>query len=219
MNVYFDTEFTGLVPGTTLISIGMVAETGEHFYAEFTDYDESLCDDWVKEHVINYLWMPKNHPACIVDDKDLRKPGDEMLKYVHGNSDHIASELEQWLVEIPYGRNDDVAFEQIQLVSDVCHYDMTLLCNLFGGAMNLPARVNPVCYDLCQDIGFYFGECTEADGYYSVSDTDMKHAFDISRESLVCSLEHNEPLMEFKHNALCDARVIKRIYEGLRKRK
>ena len=52
MNLYFDTEFTGLRKDTTLISIGIVSEDGRKFYAEFTDYDESQCGDWIKQNVI-----------------------------------------------------------------------------------------------------------------------------------------------------------------------
>ena len=55
MKVWFDTEFTGLHKNTTLISIGLVNEYDETFYAEFTDYDESQCDDWIKENVLNNL--------------------------------------------------------------------------------------------------------------------------------------------------------------------
>ena len=36
MNIFFDTEFTGLRKDTTLISIGMIAENGKTFYAELT---------------------------------------------------------------------------------------------------------------------------------------------------------------------------------------
>ena len=41
MKIFFDTEFTGLHKNTTLISIGMIAEDGKTFYAEFTDYNEN----------------------------------------------------------------------------------------------------------------------------------------------------------------------------------
>ena len=37
MKIFFDTEFTGLHKNTTLISIGLVAENGKKFYAEFND--------------------------------------------------------------------------------------------------------------------------------------------------------------------------------------
>ena len=60
MKVYFDTEFTGLQKDTDLISIGFVSENGKTFYAEFTDYDESKCDDWIQKNVIDNLIL-KNH--------------------------------------------------------------------------------------------------------------------------------------------------------------
>jgi len=55
MKIYLDTEFTGLHQKTTLISIGLVDEDGHSFYAELNDYDESQCDDWIIENVINNL--------------------------------------------------------------------------------------------------------------------------------------------------------------------
>ena len=42
---------------TTLISLGIVADNGKKFYAEFTDYDESQCDEWIKENVIELLYL------------------------------------------------------------------------------------------------------------------------------------------------------------------
>ena len=56
MNIYFDTEFTGLHKDTTLISIGLVTENGDTFYAEFDDYDKTQCNDWIQENVINNLY-------------------------------------------------------------------------------------------------------------------------------------------------------------------
>ncbi len=53
--IFFDTEFTGLHKNTTLISIGCVADSGETFYAELTDYDKSQLNDWIKENVISGL--------------------------------------------------------------------------------------------------------------------------------------------------------------------
>ena len=53
--IFFDTEFTGLHQGTTLISIGLVSECGKTFYAELTDYDKSQIDEWLQENVIEKL--------------------------------------------------------------------------------------------------------------------------------------------------------------------
>lgn len=38
MKIFFDTEFTGLKKDTDLLSIGLVTETWEEFYAELYDY-------------------------------------------------------------------------------------------------------------------------------------------------------------------------------------
>jgi hypothetical protein len=40
--LFLDTEFTGLHQNTTLISIGLIADTGDTFYAELTDPIKSM---------------------------------------------------------------------------------------------------------------------------------------------------------------------------------
>lgn len=57
-----DTEFTGLCQNTTLISIGMVTEKGQTFYAECNDYDPYQVDDWIRKNVIDNLWYPNGLP-------------------------------------------------------------------------------------------------------------------------------------------------------------
>lgn len=46
--LFFDFEFTGLRQNTTPISLGVYAENGHTFYAEFTDYDKDQIDDWLR---------------------------------------------------------------------------------------------------------------------------------------------------------------------------
>jgi len=56
MKLYLDTEFTDLAPGAKLISIALVSETGEHFYAELTDtYQLEDCSNFVKLYVLPLL--------------------------------------------------------------------------------------------------------------------------------------------------------------------
>ncbi len=45
--IFLDTEFTGLTQSTQLISLALVADTGEEFYAEFTDYELEDASDWM----------------------------------------------------------------------------------------------------------------------------------------------------------------------------
>ena len=184
MKIFFDTEFTGLHKNTTLISIGLIDENNRSFYAEFTDYDKSQCDDWIKEHVIDNLLYKlfdkegEPNTISIFGNK----------YYAKGDKRYVKNQLTEWLSE----------YDNIELVSDVCHYDMVLFIDLFGTAFDLPQNVNPACHDINQDIA----------RYYEISE---KEAFDFSREEL---LQNNAIVIEGdKHNSLYDAKVIKTIYE------
>lgn len=214
MNVYFDSEFTGLVPNTTLISLALVTEKDEVFYAEFTDFNERLCTDWIFENVIGNLRM---------DHMNTKLPNRvsivEKETYVIGESDYIRNILEEWLLD----QADNSEDGRIQLVGDVCHYDMVLFANLFGGALKLPSVVNPCAYDICQDIcarkpydGKHPGTIQNGKLYWYPDTTYMKSAFDMDREHMVKHLEGTLP-QGIQHNALYDALVIKQIYEGMRR--
>jgi hypothetical protein len=68
LTLFLDTEFTTLAPGNKLISIALVAETGESFYAELTDtYEIPECSDFVMNFVLPYLKGPPyvmSHYEC-----------------------------------------------------------------------------------------------------------------------------------------------------------
>lgn len=56
MKLFLDTEFTDLVPGNKLISIALVDENEEWFYAELTDtYELKQCSEFVKNSVLPFL--------------------------------------------------------------------------------------------------------------------------------------------------------------------
>lgn len=183
MNLYFDTEFTGLHAGTTLVSIGIVAENGKKFYAEFSDYDESHCDDWIKENVLKYTILGGN------DILAKRLGEDSETTVVLGSKADIRHELGEWLKQ----------FDEVQFVSDVCHYDMVLLIDIFGGAFDLPKNVSAVCHDINQDIAKHYG-------------ISEREAFDKSREDIVSELCGGF-IVGDKHNALYDTEIIKAIYQ------
>lgn len=185
MNLYFDTEFTGLHKNTTLVSIGIVAENGQKFYAEFSDYDESQCDDWLKENVLKHTILGGNNTLA------KRLGEDNNTTVVLGSKADIQYELGEWLKQ----------FDSVQFVSDVCHYDMVLLIDIFGGAFDLPKNVSAVCHDINQDIARHYG-------------ISEREAFDKSREKIVSELCRQQ-ITGDKHNALYDAEVIKAIYKEL----
>lgn len=187
MNIYFDCEFTGLRKNTTLISLGLVSDDDKKFYAEFTDYNQVQCDQWIQENVIDKLIVsdPVSDVAkCILYDKD--------ATYVNGTTSEIREKLEEFLSQ----------YDNVQLVSDVCHYDMVLFIDIFGTAFKLPSNVSPSCHDINQDIALYYG-------------ISEKEAFDKSRISIInkITVMVDFPIPEKnQHNALFDAMAIKDIY-------
>lgn len=202
--IFFDTEFTGLHKNTTLISIGLVAETGQVFYAEFNDYDKNQVDEWLNENVISNLLFeappigedeyytatrsPKN------DSADLYKSYSLMMR---GDSKMIAKELARWID----------SFGQIEIWSDCLSYDWVLFCDLFGGAFGVPENVYYIPFDICTS--------------FKENGIDP----DISREKFAenhFSLNEAKVFFkdkEVKHNALWDAFVIKACYSEIKFRK
>lgn len=56
MRLFLDTEFTDLVPGNKLISIALVDEDENFFYAELTDtYEVKDCSEFCKAYVLPFL--------------------------------------------------------------------------------------------------------------------------------------------------------------------
>lgn len=128
MRVYFDTEFTGLSKSTTLISIGLVAENGEKFYAEFSDYNKDMVDYWLEENVIkNLMYTDKvnefNTPEW----------------YHYGDTFFISKKLEKWLLQ----------FDEVEMWTDCGAYDWVLFCDIFGHAFNVPSNVYYIWFDIC----------------------------------------------------------------------
>lgn len=217
MNLYFDTEFTGLHKDATLISIGIVSEDNKKFYAEFVDFDREQIDEWINANVLENLILPKlyghgSHDGMKKIFEEWKQDGyiiqnlpvmytsaplyctaqtkDGVMSVV-GDRKWISEKLSDWLSQ----------FDSIQFVSDVCHYDFVLLIDLFGTAWDLPENVSPVCHDINYAIA----------GYYGISE---KEAFDKSREEIVKKLCGYE-IAGKKHNALYDAEIIKAIYDRI----
>lgn len=188
MNLYFDTEFTGLHKNTTLISIGIVADDGRVFYGEITDYDKSQVDEWLQENVIDNLYLEEImgkdgiNPCNIV----LNEEGNKVLSndmYVIGTMEQVATELNIWIKRFN---------EKIKIWSDCLAYDWVLFNHLFGHAFNLPKNIYYIPFDICT--------------LFEIKGIDP----DISREEFI-----GNSIEGAKHNSLYDAKVIKACYERL----
>lgn len=126
--VFFDTEFTGLHQYTALVSIGLVAETGQTFYAELTDYDLLQVDDWLKENVISKLHLTEQDNAAY-----LKK---WLLK---GNVRELQDALKSWFSQ----------FDKVEIWSDCLSYDWVLFCQIFGHAFQIPQNIYYIPFDIC----------------------------------------------------------------------
>lgn len=171
MKIFFDTEFTGLHKDTTLISIGLISENGDTFYAEFNDYDKTQIDEWLKENVINNLIIPNEYEKQLVNT-------------FKGNKQYIKENLQIWLNQ----------FDNIEIWSDCLAYDWVLFNDIFGHAFNIPKNIYYIPFDICT--------------LFKLKGINP----DVNREEFA-GIEGN------KHNALCDAKIIKACYEQLIKLK
>ena len=200
MKIFFDTEFTGLHKDTTLISIGLIDENGRTFYGEFSDYDESQCDNWIRENVIKHLKWSKEGP--VEDFVNIYLNSWEAF----ASKEYIKIVLSEWLSK----------YDEVELVSDCCHYDMVLFVDIFGDAWSIPDVVNPACHDINQDIAKYF-DISEKEAFdlsrekfiekVNIDRQDDQNNFDISEGEKIINIEGD------KHNSLYDAKVIREIYK------
>lgn len=128
--VFFDTEFTGLHQGTTLISIGLVSECGKTFYAELTDYDKTQIDEWLQKNVIGNLNLTTR------DNLRYRNGGDTAIKC---DTDNLKGFLSEWLEQ----------FEKVEIWSDCLSYDWVLFNQIWGHAFNIPKNLYYIPFDIC----------------------------------------------------------------------
>lgn len=131
--LFLDTEFTGLHQNTTLISLALVADSGEEFYAELTDFDRDQVTPWIHEHVVQHLKQP-HREATFCDTTTLLGSTTTMV----GPTYFVAAQLQAWLQQFP----------SCEIWSDTLAYDWVLFCQLFGGALNIPKNVYYIPFDL-----------------------------------------------------------------------
>lgn len=210
MKLFLDTEFTGLHKNTTLISIALVTEYGNCFYAELTDYDKDQCDDWIKENVI------KNLSFALKDQFYLDEPATLLIggkrveamgfhnTWCKGGKDYVKNRLQEWLdimyLELELSLKNFVAeYAKHEVWVDVGSYDWVLFQDLFGGAFKMPECV----YYIPFDISGKFKELN--------LDPDIdRHNFAVMYTPKGMTVEIHKT-----HNALFDAKISRLCHEIL----
>lgn len=129
--LFYDSEFTGLHQHTTLISLALVSECGQAFYAEFSDYAADQCDAWIREHVLTQTRFIGVQTAPYAAQE-------AQLAVCYGDRAFVAQHLCVWLQQ----------FAVIEIWADCLAYDWVLFCGLFGGALHLPKHIFYMPFDL-----------------------------------------------------------------------
>lgn len=181
--IFFDTEFTGLHQRTTLISIGLIAETGETFYAELTDYDKSQVDDWIQTNVIDKLYLEEGRLSV-----------DENHWTLRASSDFVKAALTRWFSE----------FDQVEMWSDCLSYDWVLFCQIFGHAFNIPKNLYYIPFDLCTQLkeNKIDPDVNREEFAYPFLGGPHEETWDMTDD------QFKSHLIDKKHTALWDAKVI-----------
>lgn len=211
MRIFFDTEFTGLRQDTELISIGLISDTGECFYAEFSDYDRRKVDSWVQENVIDNLLLSSksiNPYESWVDIAPRRTNTSRYSIAMRGDRTHVGIRLMNWLKSFSIYQN-----EKLEMWSDCNAYDWILFRSLLAHHPGFDDLVYYIPFDLCTRL------------YEYGIDPDIK------REELakLCPKDKIRLLMppsineeegdnrtyRIRHVALYDAVVIKRCFDAV----
>ena len=155
--IFFDTEFTDLHQNTTLISIGLISETGQTFYAELTDYDKSQIDEWLQTNVIDNLTLTSRENMQHTKDTHIS---------VKCDTSNLKGFLTQWFEQ----------FGEVEIWSDCLSYDWVLFNQIFGHAFNIPKNVYYIPFDICT---LFYAKGIDADisreAFAEMSEGSKKH--------------------------------------------
>lgn len=120
MRFYLDTEFHEDGVKIELISIALVAENGQSFYAVSNEFRISDCSSWVQTFVVPHL----PHPKEWLSRREIR------------------SGLQAFVESMPWGKHEFWGY--------YADYDWVVLCQLFGLMIDLPPSWPKYCRDLKQ---------------------------------------------------------------------
>jgi len=205
-------EFTGLRQNTTPVSIGIIADNGAKFYSEFTDYDRTQINPWLRDNVLANLKYPTVNWDEFFTGDDLTKPDrpyrrsnkkgknstmDTRPSYYNinsaGRTPQVNVDLCEWLIQF--------GGQPITVWGDVPAWDWILFCELLGGTFKMQEDFN--IFYIPKDISML------------LVDSDVNREELIGKKAALKLLPDYRSMMGegtiTKHNAFWDALVIKEI--------
>jgi len=150
MKYFIDTEFNERPGLLELISIGIVSEKGDTFYAESCSFDKRNCNDFVKENVLDSLKYRIDrgrntaHNNCgtqTINNKIVCRCFGEDIFIGQCINGFISDTIGMVDIEDP-----------IEFYGYYADYDWVLFCWLFGARVDLPTGFPMYCRDIKQMI-------------------------------------------------------------------
>ena len=202
MTKYFvDSEFDDDGQTIDLISIGIVADDGREYYAQSCEFNVNGANAWVWQNVFPHLrvcpYTAKPLTNLYVDIQDHSRIGKCTPQFhLGGLSDYVTKQIESGRYqECPWRTREQIRDEvkafcdpekygRPEFMGWCCSYDHVVLCQLFGTMMDIPAG-------------------------WPHYIRDLQHILD-DRSIVDEELPQQENGV---HNALADARHIKRLWE------
>jgi hypothetical protein len=159
MKYYIDTEFIESFYKPLLgkrrhfidlISIGIVAEDGRGYHAISNEYNYYDASDWVKENVIDCLYIDTVHG----DARNHLKTSNFQSRFGKSNK-MIANDIWRFCMEgetrQPMGIGNPYE-PVVEFYGYYADYDWVLFCSLFGTMIDLPKGFPMYCIDLKQTL-------------------------------------------------------------------
>lgn len=192
MRYYVDTEFIDDGHTIDLISIGIVCEDGREYYAQSVEFNHRNASPWVKENVLTHLLVCPSSHAAILGISGLYRT-DRAEHQRHGQCvDQQRGRVHNcpWRTREQLKRDVQAFITEPTALAGWCAgYDFVAFCQLFGAMMDLPAGWP----HYIKDIQYILDERGISDDQLPQQEEDV-------------------------HNALADARHIKRLWEFLHDR-
>lgn len=190
---FIDSEFMAGRKTIDLISIAVVRDDGEEYYAQSSEFKLKTLSPWVKENVLSELrhcpYMESRYIAKMLYQHKQGQCVDQQRGFLHRcpwrSCEQIRNEVKIFI---------DTDEEDIELWGYYCGFDFVLLSQLFGTFDDWPSKWPFEMLDIYQ----------------------WKHHLQIEKTpGWELHLQSTESYLSHEHNALNDAKWVKKAWEYL----
>lgn len=203
MNVYYDIRT--VYPGSSPIVLSMVADNGEYFYAEFSDFDKDGVNEWMMKNILTKLAFhePKKGEAEHYVRYNHRFNGENAYSLeMRGGWYTVRENLIKWL--------EQFLSETVQFVGDNVYFSAFAFHHFMDDGMELPEWCNYGVFDVNQMMACCVTRRKFAGKNVKFSDV-MRGTHDWDRNEIYKLVDEDDMNAEEPH-FLTEAKAVRAIY-------